>query len=90
VAAGRVNHNARASIMAVMGRKAKKTWMAPKTLIRIREEVLGLTRVELGEALDITARHLSNFETGAKPIPKWMKIILTAVEDGRLTLPTRK
>jgi DNA-binding XRE family transcriptional regulator len=68
-----------------MGNEAKKSWMKPEDLTKAREK-LGLTKAELGSALDITYRQIHNFEEGKSPVPKWLMLIIKLAVAGTVQL----
>lgn len=51
-----------------------------KTELKQRRERLGLTQVTFAESLGMAANTISRYETGSLEIPKYMDLILEALE----------
>ncbi len=51
-----------------------------KDSLKQRRERLGLTQVDFAKVVGITATSVSRYETGAIKIPKYMDLVLEALE----------
>lgn len=48
--------------------------------LKARRENLGLTQAAFAEAIGITSNTMSRYETGTLEIPKYMELVLEALE----------
>lgn len=73
--------------MTGMGRRKKDSWMAPDDFKR-RRESLQLTQEELSALIDISARQISQMETGTQPVPKILAAFM--LNSPGLKMPRKK
>ncbi len=73
-----------------MGRRKKDSWLKPDEFKRLREDAMKLTQEELSTLIDISARQISQMETGTQPVPKVLAaFMLNAARDG-FKVPRKK
>ncbi len=71
--------------MESVGRKAKLSWMTAQEFAKARES-LGISQIDLAAVLDVTKTTISNYERGAIPIPKVIRMLVDAAVAKKIRL----